>query len=196
MNVKSPALLALAGSAALIAGCSSTTTTVVRVPAPIRTTVTATPSPARTTVTATPTAAPSRSSAPPPQVVINNNAAPAPAQTVYEPAPAVTYPAYSGPDPFSVVDAYLTDVSTPGSIPAAWALLSYSEQGGWNHDYSSYYDWASPVYFTGITEDSESGDSVTVTYTQNGDESATSYTVTFVVDGGIIQSDDWSQVYG
>jgi hypothetical protein len=189
------AAVIVAGTLGLSLTACGTTTTVREIP------IAAAPAPAVTVTVAAPV-----------QNIINNN--PAPAMPVYvapvtvadpsgdtcvtldaagycpddDPAPALTT------DPYSVVSQYFSDVNS-SDITDAWNLLGPSEQDGWNSDYSTYDTWASPASFSNITEDSESGDTVTVTYTQSGDESPTTYTVTFVVDNGIITSDNWSQNY-
>jgi hypothetical protein len=154
-------------------GLAACGTTVVQ-PAPVK--------PAATTPAATTPAA----AASAPQVIINNNnPAPAPAPTVVQ-APV-------GPvaqsDPWRVAVAYYTAINS-GNNWTAWNMLSSSVQQGWNGNYNTYVANFTPLAFENVTYASESGDSVTFTFTLHNVQTGwTQFTTcTFTVDNGIITS--------
>jgi hypothetical protein len=155
-------------------GLAACGTTVVQ-PAPVK--------PAATTPAATTPAA----AASAPQVIINNNNNPAPA-----PAPTVVQ-APVGPvaqsDPWSVAVAYYTAINN-GNNWTAWNMLSSSVQQGWNGNYNTYVANFTPLAFENVTYASESGDSVTFTFTLHNVQTGwTQFTTcTFTVDNGIITS--------
>ena len=163
--------LALAGGlAGGLAGCGST-------PAAAPPAAPASSTPAAPAPTATVTASA-------PQVTINNNnnAPAAPAQPVYV-APAA--PATS--DAWGTAVAYYTAVNN-GDNWTAWSMLSYSVQGGWNHNYQTYVHNFTPLSFDNVSYVQSDGNSVTFTFTLHNH--STGYerftTCTFTVDNGII----------
>ena len=90
-------------------------------------------------------------------------------------------------DAWSTAVAYTNDVNA-GDNWAAWNLLSPSLQSsGWG-SYSTFVADFTPLSFDNVTESSESGDSVTFTFTlDNHSTGSTKYTVcTYTVDDGII----------
>ena len=118
----------------------------------------------------------------------NNNPAPAPAPTVYVPVQAPAGPV-AQTDPWSVAVAYYTAINS-GNNWTAWNMLSSSVQQGWNGNYNTYVANFSPLAYENVTYVSESGDSVTFTYTLHNVQTGwTQYTTcTFTVDNGIITS--------
>jgi len=146
-------------------------------------------------VTQTVTAAPATTApAPPPQVTINNNpAAPAPVYVapvqvpVYVPAPGQT-------DPWAVVSAYYGDIED-GDYADAWNMGSqaFMDQNG--DDEAA---WQAGYADTGqqtLTEDSESGDTVSVNLAAVDTATGVTqyFTGTFTVDGGLITSGSITQ---
>jgi eukaryotic-like serine/threonine-protein kinase len=108
--------------------------------------------------------------------------APAPVAVVPGQQPAVQ----PGSDPFSVVQSYFYDLSTPQDLGAAWSLLGPSEQAS----LGGYAVWAaarSDIVSETASEISENGDQVSVALSQTrADGATTSSTATFTVDGGVI----------
>jgi len=129
--------------------------------------------------------APAPSSAPAPAPTEAPAAAPTQAPAPAAPAPVYVSPAAS--DAWSTAVAYTNDVNA-GDNWAAWNLLSPSLQSsGWG-SYSTFVADFTPLSFDNVTESSESGDSVTFTFTlDNHSTGSTKYTVcTYTVDDGII----------
>jgi len=129
--------------------------------------------------------APAPSSAPAPAPTQAPAAAPTQAPAPAAPAPVYVAPAAS--DAWSTAVAYTNDVNA-GDNWAAWNLLSPSLQSsGWG-SYSTFVADFTPLSFDNVTESSESGDSVTFTFTlDNHSTGSTKYTVcTYTVDDGII----------
>jgi len=153
------------------------------------------PAPApQPSVTQTVTAAPATTApAPPPQVTINNNpAAPAPVYVapvqvpVYVPAPGQT-------DPWAVVSAYYGDIED-GDYADAWNMQSPSFQGSESNEAT----WQAGYADTGqqtLTEDSESGDTVSVNLSAVDTATGVTqyFTGSFTVDGGLITSGSMTQ---
>jgi hypothetical protein len=113
-----------------------------------------------------------------------DNPAPGPAPVAVVP---VQHPAVqSGSDPFSVVQSYFYDLSTPQDLGAAWSLLGTSEQAS----LGGYAVWAAArgdIVSEIASEISENGDQVSVALSQTRTDGATtSSTATFTVDGGVI----------
>ena len=141
-----------------------------------------------TAVTAPPATHAASAPAAAPPVIINNNNNPAPAPTVYVPVQAPVGPV-AQTDPWSVTVAYYTAINS-GNNWTAWKMLSSSVQQGWNGNYNTYVANFTPLAFENVTYASESGDSVTFTFTlRNVQTGWTQYTTcTFTVDNGIITS--------
>jgi hypothetical protein len=148
----------------------------------------------RPSVTQTVTAAPATTTPPPPQVVINNNPAPAPVYVAPAPVQVPVYvPAPGQTDPWAVVSAYYGDIES-GDYTDAWNLQSPSFQGS----EGNYQGWMAGYANTGqqtLTEDSESGDTVSVNLAAvNTATGVTQYfTGSFTVDGGLITSGSMTQ---
>jgi hypothetical protein len=107
------------------------------------------------------------------------------------PAPVAVVPGQpsavqSGSDPFSVVQSYFYDLSSPQDLGASWSLLGPSEQAS----LGGYAAWAaarSDIVSETASEISENGDQVSVALSQTRANGATtSSTATFTVDGGVI----------
>ena len=172
--VTAGSLALAAGLAGGLAGCGSAAAPLAAAPA---SSTPAAPAPTKTVTASAP------------QVTINNNVnnnAPAVSRPVYV-APAAPAPVYVQADPWSVAAAYYTDINN-GDNWDAWNMLSSSVQEGWNNNYDTYVANFTPLSFDNVTYVSESGDSVTFTFTLHNHN--TGYygfrTCTFTVDNGII----------
>ena len=168
-----------AAAIVLAAGLAACGSTAVHLTTPASTpSATATsPAPVKT-VTASP-------SSPQVNININNNPAPAPARTVY-----VAPPNEAQPDSWSVFAAYVSDVND-GDAQAVWNMLGPAEQASWNNNYGTLAAWVAQTTITGLSEVSESGDTVTVMFDlSNSAGSDVPYIDTATVANGIINSDN------
>jgi len=98
-------------------------------------------------------------------------------------------PSQSSPtDPWSVTSAYTSDISN-GDYSDAWNMLSSSMQN-YFRSYDNFVSDFTPIGFDNPSEVSESGDTVTFTYTlhNTNDGTYTPSQSTFTVDGGLITS--------
>lgn len=224
-HVRHGALAAITGTAALaVTGTAlglvvsgtyprTASTTIVREIPAAETKPAAKPPPEKTTPAPSPSA-----TATAPAKTVYLQAPPPTTRTVYVQAPAVDYcareidggaadpscPAYRSPgglgytpppqyapDPYSVVSQYYADIEA-GDFSAAWNLQSFMSSG--------YDTWVAGYANTGaqtLTENSESGDSVSVSLTAY-DTAASVYQgfqCTYTVDSGIITSGSCTQTY-
>lgn len=107
------------------------------------------------------------------------------ASPVYVPQPQPQYQ----PDPYSVVSEYYNDIEA-GDFSAAWSLQDFMT-GGYSTWVAGYADTGSQY----LTENSESGDSVSVSLTAYNTAigSYQYFQCSYTVDSGIITSGTCSQ---
>lgn len=96
----------------------------------------------------------------------DHSPSPAPAAATDTTPPTSASPALAhATDPWNVVSAYFSYIST-GDYTDAWNLLSPSMQSqGWGGDYSRFVSDFTPLGYHNASKISESGNSVTVAYT-------------------------------